>query len=128
MNDLLQSMLENGALLVILAILTESLTEILKNMIPNRTIQDRFTYLLSIFVGISLAFAFNLNFFDLNGYGKYISIISAGLLASRGANYANGFLKNLIFYVKKDGVKVWDILLIFQNGMIILIGLWRRKI
>ncbi|MEC3466248.1 hypothetical protein P9149_30935, partial [Bacillus thuringiensis] len=69
MNDLLQSMLENGALLVILAILTESLTEILKNMIPNRTIQDRFTYLLSIFVGISLAFAFNLNFFDLNGYG-----------------------------------------------------------
>ena len=30
MNDLLQSMLENGALLVILAILTESLTEILK--------------------------------------------------------------------------------------------------
>ncbi|HDW3054817.1 TPA: hypothetical protein RMI67_002433 [Bacillus cereus] len=93
MNELLQSMLENGALLVILAILTESLTEILKNMIPNRTIQDRFTYLLSIFVGISLAFAFNLNFFDLNGYGKYISIISAGLLASRGANYANGFLK-----------------------------------
>lgn len=78
---------------IFVAILTESLTEIIKNLIPNGVVKDKLTYALSIVVGITLAFAFNLNIFELDGFGKYVSIVTAGIIASRGANYVNGFLK-----------------------------------
>ncbi|MCM3594084.1 MULTISPECIES: hypothetical protein [Brevibacillus] len=58
-------------------------------MFPDQ-IRDKATYVTSIFVGVLLAFAFN-----LTGPGGYIATTAAGLLAFRGANYLNGFLKKL---------------------------------
>lgn len=78
---------------LMVAILTESLTEIIKNLVPNGVVKDKLTYALSIVVGITLAFAFKLNILGLHGFGEYVSIVAAGLIASRGANYVNGFLK-----------------------------------
>ncbi|MGG1263871.1 hypothetical protein [Brevibacillus laterosporus] len=78
----------------LVAFLTEALTEILKNVFPS-TIKDKVTYGTSIAVGIALAYAFSLNVFGLTGLAAHASIIAAGMLASRGANYVNGFLKEL---------------------------------
>lgn len=85
-------MLSHVAVLLFVAILTESITEIIKSTF-NDLIKDKFTYLLSVVVGVVLAFAFNLNLFGLEGQYKYVSIVAAGLIASRGANYVNGFMK-----------------------------------
>lgn len=79
--------------LLLVAVLSESLTEIVKNIFPNNVIKDRITYIISIIVGIGLAFAFDLNLLGLEGIAKYVSIVAAGLIASRGANYVNGFMK-----------------------------------
>jgi len=90
---MVETLIENGTLLVVIAVLTEAVTEIVKNLFPKGSIQDKVTYALSIIVGIVLAFAFNLNLFGLGGNAEYVSIVFAGIIASRGANYVNGFLK-----------------------------------
>ncbi|ALA07187.1 hypothetical protein SECTIM467_57 [Brevibacillus phage SecTim467] len=87
--------MEMIAMFILVAFLTETLTEILKNMIPNDTIQDKGTYVLSIVIGVILAYAFALNPFALVGAAKHVSIVSAGLIASRGANFVNGFMKQV---------------------------------
>ncbi len=74
--------------------LTEALTEVLKTMFPAQ-VQGRVTYALSIAIGIGLAFAFALNPFGLVGVAGYAATVAAGILASRGANYLNGLLKQL---------------------------------
>jgi hypothetical protein len=89
---IIDHIMENFAMLVLVAILTESLTEIIKHAF-NGIIKDKFTYLLSLVVGVVLAFAFDLNLFGLEGEHKYVSIVAAGLITSRGANYVNGFMK-----------------------------------
>lgn len=93
MKDVLDVLVSSGALLLIVAILTESVTEVIKSIFPKGSIQDKVTYGVSVLVGLVLAFAFHLNIFGLNGFGEYVSIVFAGLIASRGANYVNGFLK-----------------------------------
>jgi 1,4-dihydroxy-2-naphthoate octaprenyltransferase len=82
-------------LLLVIAFLTESLTEILKNVLPDGVIKDKLTYGLSIAVGILLTYSFGVNLFGLEGIGKHVSEIAAGILASRGANYVNGFAKKI---------------------------------
>ncbi|MEK3838181.1 MULTISPECIES: hypothetical protein [unclassified Paenibacillus] len=79
-------------LMAVVAFLSEALTEILKQAIP---IRDKQTYLLSIVVGVALAFTFKTDLFNLTGPGHYASIILCGVLASRGSNYINGLLKQI---------------------------------
>lgn len=75
---------------LLVAGLTEALTEVLKVVLP---IKDKATYTVSIIVGVILAIAFGLNPFGLTGFASYISMVASGILASRGANYLNGWLK-----------------------------------
>jgi len=77
---------------LLVALLTEGVTEIIKVLFPDK-IKDKATFATSITVGIVMAFAFGLNPFSLSGFGAYVSTVAAGILASRGANYLNGFLK-----------------------------------
>ncbi|TPG67913.1 hypothetical protein EEL32_17240 [Brevibacillus laterosporus] len=86
--------IEKAQLLILLAFLTESLTEILKGLF-SQWIRDRMTYFLSIFVGIILCYAFEMNLFGMQHIWQHVSIISAGLIVSRGANYVNSFIKSL---------------------------------
>lgn len=79
---------------LLVAGLTEALTEVLKNMFPA-VVKDKVTYGASIAIGIGLAFAFSLNPFGLMGVAGYASTVAAGVLASRGANYLSGILKKL---------------------------------
>jgi len=87
-------MMELAIAWVVVALLTESLVEVLKVIFPEK-IQDKATFATSMVLGIVLAFAFSLNPFALTGFGAYVSTVSAGILASRGANYLNGILKQL---------------------------------
>ncbi|MGN7765374.1 hypothetical protein [Paenibacillus sp. 22594] len=79
-------------LMALVAFLSEALTEILKQAFP---IQDKQTYLLSIVIGVILAFVFEVDLFNLTGPGHYVSIVLCGILASRGSNYINGLLKHI---------------------------------
>lgn len=79
---------------IIVAVLTEALTEIIKSALPN-SVQGKVTYTVSIAIGIALAYAFSLNVFGLAGIAAHVAIVSAGILASRGANYLNGFLSKI---------------------------------
>ncbi|WP_145052474.1 hypothetical protein [Paenibacillus xylanexedens] len=79
-------------LAVLVAFLTEAVTEVLKQVIP---IKDRMTYVVALVVGVGLAFVFQVDLFSLSGVGHYVSIALFGVLASRGANYINGFLKQI---------------------------------
>ncbi|MGG0757117.1 hypothetical protein [Brevibacillus laterosporus] len=86
--------LEKAQLLILLSFLTESLTEILKGLF-SQWIQDQMTYFLSILVGIILCYAFEMNLFGMQNMWQHVSIVSAGLIVSRGANYVNIFVKSI---------------------------------
>ncbi|ATO51393.1 hypothetical protein O0555_03785 [Brevibacillus laterosporus] len=86
--------LEKAQLLILLAFLTESLTEIIKGMF-SKWMKDQMTYFISILIGIILCYAFGMNLFGMQHMGKHVSIVSAGLIVSRGANYVHSFVKNL---------------------------------
>ena len=88
-------MFEQVTMLVLVAILSESLTEVVKNALP-KVVKNKITYVASIIIGVALAYAFDLNFLALEGvYAKHVSIVAAGLIASRGANYVHGLMKEL---------------------------------
>lgn len=87
-------MVEMVTVWLLVALLTEGLTEVLKNLFPA-VVQDKVTYTASIAIGIGLAYAFSLNPFGLVGIAAHASTVAAGILASRGANYLNGFLSKL---------------------------------
>lgn len=87
-------MVEMITVWILVALLTEGLTEVLKNLFP-KVVQDKVTYSASILIGVGLAYAFSLNPFGLVGVSAHASTIAAGILASRGANYLNGFLSKV---------------------------------
>lgn len=86
--------LEKAQLLILLSFLTESLTEIVKGLF-SKWIQDQMTYFISIIVGIVLCYSFEMNLFDMQHIWQHVSIVSAGLIVSRGANYVNIFVKSI---------------------------------
>ncbi|MWV43078.1 hypothetical protein GRF59_05495 [Paenibacillus sp. HJL G12] len=94
LNPILAAIVTTAGLWILVAGLTESITEILKNLFPEK-IRDKVTYTVSIGVGVALAFAFRLNPFGMTGATMYASMVAAGILASRGANYLNSLLKKL---------------------------------
>ncbi|MFF2889479.1 hypothetical protein [Paenibacillus sp. NPDC057967] len=77
---------------ILVAGMTEAITEVLKAVFP---IKDKATYGVSVVIGVILAIAFGLNPFGLTGVAAYVSMVAAGIMASRGANYLNGLLKKL---------------------------------
>lgn len=87
-------MLTSISIWIMVAVLTEAVTEIIKNIFPN-AIKDKVSYVTSIVVGIGLAYAFALNPFALAGVAAHASTILAGVLASRGANYLHGIVSKL---------------------------------
>lgn len=90
---MVETILQSTALLVVVAMLTEALTEIVKVMVPAK-LRKQATYVLSITIGIILAIVLEVNLFGLDDVaGKYAGMIVAGILASRGANYVHGFLQ-----------------------------------
>jgi len=95
---MLETMIATGlsttGLWLLVAGLTETMTEILKNLFPEK-IKDKVTYGASIGIGVLLAFAFQLNPFGMTGISAYASMIAGGILASRGANYLSYRLKKL---------------------------------
>jgi uncharacterized protein YacL len=94
-NFLVDSSVLLPALLVI-AFLTETIVEILKQFVIRIKMSALFVYFISIVVGLLLAFALHVSLFikeDLFAY--YIGVVICGLVASRGANYVHNFLINL---------------------------------
>ena len=92
---MVETVISSATILLIIAVLTESVTEVLKQVTPKGVIRDRVTYFVSIVVGVALAFAFDLNVFGLDGIGQHITTVAVGLIVSRGANYVNGFMKSI---------------------------------
>ncbi|WP_018884241.1 hypothetical protein [Paenibacillus massiliensis] len=98
-----ESMISAIGLWLLVAGLTEAVTEVLKSLFSER-LQGRATYATSILAGITLAFAFELNPFGLTGPAGIVSTVAAGILSSRGANYLNGLLKKLGIVKSKKAV------------------------
>lgn len=94
LTSVLAAVAATVAIWLFVAGLTEALTELVKNLIPIG-IKDKATYAVSMVIGIALAIAFGLNPFGLVGAGAYVSMVAAGILASRGSNYLNGLLKKI---------------------------------
>ncbi|MFF2017207.1 hypothetical protein [Paenibacillus sp. NPDC058177] len=90
LSAVLANALASVGMWLFVASLTEAVTEIIKNVFP---VKDKTTYGVSIGIGVALALAFGLNPFGLTGLSAYASMVTAGILASRGANYLNGLLK-----------------------------------
>lgn len=88
---LINTILGNAVLLIVLAVLIEATTEIFNQALP-KLVEGRVTYFVSLIVGVALSFVLDVNLFGLQGVGHYAGVILAGLIASRGANYVNGFL------------------------------------
>lgn len=82
--------------LLLVAFLTETVIEVLKNFVIRMKLSEAFVYTLSILVGVIIAFALQVSLFtDANSFAYYVGIVIAGLVASRGANYIHNFIGNL---------------------------------
>ena len=91
---MVEVILQSAMALIVVAILTEALTEVLKAVIAVEGFRDKVTYFVSIAVGILLAIVLKINLFGLDDtFGQYVGMVCAGILASRGANYISGLLK-----------------------------------
>lgn len=90
---MLELLFASATLLLFISIMTESVTEVIKNLLPEGLIQDKLTYGVSIVVGVGLAIVFDLNPFGFEGAADITIKIMMGMVASRGANYVNGFMK-----------------------------------
>lgn len=76
--------------LVLLAVLTEAITEQIKELLPNP--DPRTKQLISMGIGLLLAALLNVSLFaDATGTIQAAGIILSGLLCSRGSNYIHDF-------------------------------------
>ena len=82
--------------ITILAILVESLVQIIKSLFDNGKLNR--TVLVSIAVGLLLAFTINLDIFEILGLEAriaFVGVIATGLLISRGANFVHDLIDKL---------------------------------
>lgn len=82
--------------LVVLGTLVESLTEVLKLLFVDGKLNK--SQLVSIVVGLVLAFTINLDLFIAIGLSPvipYVGIVAAGILISRGGNYVHDFISRI---------------------------------
>lgn len=80
--------------LLIIAALIEAVTETIKIASPF-TYSGNGKYIISVIVGIILAFGMNVSIFTTPGVAYYIGCVMAGVICSRGANYIHAFAKML---------------------------------
>lgn len=94
----MQYLTDMGVLLISLlfiAFLVETVVEILKVVIIGERMHSKFLYLLSMLIGIVLAFALKVSLFNSEIQFVYIiGVIICGLVASRGSNYIHNFVGN----------------------------------
>ncbi len=80
----------------VLAVLTEKVTLIIKDIIPNTAAWSyKIDRLVAIIVGLVLAFAAQLNVLDALGVktvAGWVGVLLTGLIISRGANYVHDIL------------------------------------
>lgn len=82
--------------LLILAVLVESLVQIVKSLFDNGKLNR--TVLVSIAVGLLLAFTIDLDIFSILGLEAriaFVGVIATGLLISRGANFVHDLIDKL---------------------------------
>lgn len=82
--------------LLILAILVESLVQIIKSLFDSGKLNR--TVLVSIVVGLLLAFTIDLDIFSILGLETriaFVGVIATGLLISRGANFVHDLIEKL---------------------------------
>ena len=90
----------NIAIVIAVAILIEGLVEYAKSimdMVENGEKKTAITQMITIAIGILLAFAFNADMFvpvgiDVN---HYIGMVLTGIVMSRGSNYASDLIKRI---------------------------------
>lgn len=89
-------MVEMITQLIIIAVLVEALTEVFKSIFKNGRL-DR-SSILSIVVGLILAFTINLDLFVAIGLVPtipFIGVVATGLLISRGANTVHDVISRI---------------------------------
>ncbi|NLK97890.1 hypothetical protein [Defluviitalea saccharophila] len=80
--------------LFMISFLTESVVEIIKDIIPKR-IWDKTKKYIPVAISIFLAVGYKIDFFcllEMEFSIPYTGYILSGLIASRGANYVHNFL------------------------------------
>lgn len=78
--------------LITIAIATESLTELIKAMVPFE-LQSKHKQLIALVLAMGMAFAFNVTVFAGTGAWVMAGTLMAGLIASRGSNFTHEFIK-----------------------------------
>ena len=95
-------MVEMVTQLIIIAILVEALTEVFKSIFKDGRLDK--SSILSIVIGLILAFTINLDLFVAIGLVPtipFIGVVATGLLISRGANFVHDTMSK----VGNKGVK-----------------------
>lgn len=88
------------AVIIAVAILIEGLVEYGKNIVDMFYGGDKktaYTQLVTIAVGIALAFAFNANMFVPLGLtvNSYVGMVLTGIVMSRGSNYVSDLISQI---------------------------------
>lgn len=89
-------MLEMVTQLIIIAVLVEALTEVFKSIFKDGKLDK--SSILSIVVGLILAFTINLDLFVAIGLVPtvpFIGVVATGLLISRGANTVHDVISRI---------------------------------
>lgn len=89
-------MVEMVTQLIIIAILVEALTEVFKSMFKDGKFEK--ANIVSIVVGLLLAFTINLDLFEVIGLIPmipYVGVVATGLLISRGANVVHDVMSKI---------------------------------
>lgn len=84
--------MEGYYLLIILTILTEKITQLVKDLLPESAFTERGKRIISSVIGIALAFTVQvdlLGILGINSMNPYIGTIISGLVISGGANYVH---------------------------------------
>lgn len=95
--------------LIVVAILSEAIWEILKNLIPNMndTVWSYINLVGSLLVGILIAFIADVNIFallDIDLKWPVVGVVLTGILISRGSNY----IHDLVGKLKPDSTVTED--------------------
>ena len=90
--------------LFVLAVITEALTEYVKLLLGEEIAKKlgKWVMLISMAIGIGIAFTLNVDLFIIIGLNvqiPFVGIILSGIFGSRGSNYLHDILKKL------DGAK-----------------------
>ncbi len=84
----------NALHLLFIALLTETLSEIIKDLLPYHTAKKISKYI-SVIVALFLSIGYKIDLFyifNMEFQIPYVGYLFSGLICSRGANYVHNFL------------------------------------